>query len=1022
MTREKVRPPHLLAWAGFIAFWMLVCGADRMTGSAAETSAAQLGARVGIRRGISAVLGLPQAGQPGFVIELARQSEILVYFQSPDAEEVLAVRKAAEAAGQPGNRVFATEGEYGRIHLADNLAGEILVSPAARDKVSEQELLRVLHPEGRVTLGEKEIVKPFPEGIDDWSHPYHGPDNNPLSADRVVRYPYRTQFISDPRFSPMPQQTVVAGGRMFKAFGNLAHRANQNAVLNTLMCINGYNGTTLWKRELKDGFLIHRNTMIATDKILYLADDESCKLIDARTGKVRREIVVPEGVSDGPVWKWMALDGGVLYALIGGEEVKSPRSPSQQPGLGHWGWGNWPGYKFEDPSTNPAFGRTFVAMNPKTGKLLWHHREEAYVDGRGVAMHNGRIYFYAPEQFLACLDTSSGRLRWKNSDSNVLGAIGENLAKNHFSTGYTTTNYLKCNDDFLVMAGPQRPRLVVISAADGELLWQNDERQIRAGRIPYTFQHVLLRDDALYAALNMDVIKFEYRTGKELGRFTVRRFDCTRINGTAEGIFCRTTNGTVRLDLATGSAHHLATMRPPCQDGVIAAGGHLYWGPWMCGCALSLYGNICLAPSGHAEAAARADDPQLEPGGGDATRVEKIQIEPGDWPTYRGNNERTCATPIAIARNIRRQWAFRVPSNRRITAPVTAGRMVFFGDGGGTLWALRAEDGSVKWKVYTGGAIFFPPAVWQGRLYAGSSDGYVYALEAATGRRLWRFRAAPIERRIPVFGKLISTWPVAGGVVVADRPASPDGATPTGAVYAASGIVDYDGTQVYALDAVTGKIIWVNDSSGTISDTVQSGVSLQGSLGILDSELRFCGGTVYPTARYDLRSGRCLNEPSDQIQSQRPTAFSAYYPRYGQFTSLSHRFTDGGVLSYQASPQGDRHTRLALLRPKLAQGPGTEPTRTQRAESGQAAVWQDQFARRYNAFVVSSSVLLAASQDAEGRHPALSAIDIATGREIWRTELATRAVKCGLAVNHRGQILTTLADGQVLCFAEGSGE
>jgi outer membrane protein assembly factor BamB len=128
--------------------------------------------------------------------------------------------------------------------------------------------------------------------------------------------------------------------------------------------------------------------------------------------------------------------------------------------------------------------------------------------------------------------------------------------------------------------------------------------------------------------------------------------------------------------------------------------------------------------------------------------------------------------------------------------------------------------------------------------------------------------------------------------------------------------------------------------------------------------------------------------------------------------SLSHRLTDGSVLSYQASPQGDRHTRLALLRPKSAQGPGDGP----------AAVWQDQSARRFNAFVVSPAVLLAASQDAGGRHPALSAIDIATGREIWRTELAARAVKGGLAVNHLGQILTTLADGHVLCLADGSGD
>ncbi|MHC4405712.1 MAG: outer membrane protein assembly factor BamB family protein, partial [Planctomycetota bacterium] len=1017
MTREKTRSPHLLNWAIIIAAGTIVCGADGTTGSAAETQKKQVTASVGVRSGICAVLGLPRAAPPDFITELSAGSELLVYVQSPDRDEVLAVRKTAEAAGLLGKNVFAAEGSYARIHLADNMVGAVFVSPQADEKVPEQELLRVLHPEGRTVFGKKKIVKPFPEGIDDWSHPYHGPDNNPLSTDRVVRYPYRTQFVSYPKFSPMPQQTVIAGGRIYKAFGNLAHRTNQNAVLNTLMCINAYNGAILWKRELKEGFLIHRNTMIATDKTLYIADNESCKLIDGRTGELREEIVVPEGISDGPVWKWMALDGGVLYALVGGEEVKSPRTPSQQPGIGHWGWGDWPGYKFEDPKTNPAFGRTFVAIDPKTGKLLWHHREEAYIDGRGVAMHNGRIYFHAPERFLACLDTSSGEPRWKNSDSNLLAAIGENLAKNHYSTGYTTTNYLKCNEDYLVMAGPQRPRLVVISAGDGKLLWENSERQIRSGRIPYTFQHVLLRDDALYVALNMDVIKFDYPTGKELGRFTARRFDCTRINGTADGIFCRTTNGSVRLDVASGSAHHLATMRPPCQDGVVPAAGHLYWGPWMCGCALSVYGNVCLAPAGQIDAIAESDDAQPEPGGGDRAQVEKLEIDPGDWPTYLSDNERTCVTPTAIAENVRHQWAFQPPSAGRITAPVTAGESVFLGDESGTLWALRAGDGAVQWKAYTGGAIFFPPAIWRGRLYAGSSDGYVYALEAATGRRLWRFRAAPVERRIPVYGRLISTWPVAGGVVVADRPASSDGANPSGVVYAAAGIADYDGTHVYAFDAVTGKVIWHNDSSGTISQTVQSGISLQGSLSIQGGELAFCGGTVYPTARYDLRTGQCLNQPSDEIRSQRPSAFSAYYPHYGQFMSLSHRLTDESMLSYQASPQGDRHTRLALLRPKSTQRPGSNSTTVRRAAPRQASVWQDVSGRRFNAFVVSPAVLLAASQDSGGGHPALSAIDIGTGREIWQKQLAAHAVKGGLAVNHHEQVFISLESGQLHCYA-----
>ena len=35
---------------------------------------------------------------------------------------------------------------------------------------------------------------------------------------------------------------------------------------------------------LPSGFMIHRNTMIATADTLFLADDVSCKLIDTRTG------------------------------------------------------------------------------------------------------------------------------------------------------------------------------------------------------------------------------------------------------------------------------------------------------------------------------------------------------------------------------------------------------------------------------------------------------------------------------------------------------------------------------------------------------------------------------------------------------------------------------------------------------------------------------------------------------------------------------------------------------------------
>ena len=93
-------------------------------------------------------------------------------------------------------------------------------------------------------------------------------------------------------------------------------------------------------------------------------------------------------------------------------------------------------------------------------------------------------------------------------------------------------------------------------------------------------------------------------------------------------------------------------------------------------------------------------------------------------------------------------------------APITAGGLVFLSGADGVVRACEAATGKCRWKGYTAGPITYPPAVHQGRLLVGSGDGWVYAFRAADGRRLWRFRAAPAERKINLYGRLASTWPV----------------------------------------------------------------------------------------------------------------------------------------------------------------------------------------------------------------------------------------------------------------------
>jgi outer membrane protein assembly factor BamB len=1010
---------HRKPWGG-LPMWLCAFLLPALT-LAAQPAAIATEAELALRKsgtakGICAVLGLPAADRARFVADLAKGSQLLVYFQSPDAAEVSQVRSIAAQEGLLGRRIFVDRGPGTSIHLADNLADAVLVAPAAERSIARAELLRVLRPEGRAILPGAELVKPLPEGTDDWRYPYHGPDNNPQSTDRIARAPYLTQFLAEPKFCPSPAVTVAAGGRIFRACGHLAHRANQNAMLNTLLAINAYNGTILWKRPLSEGFMIQRNTILATPKTLYLADDKSCKLLDAATGELRDEIVSPEAATDGTVWKWMALGGNVLYALIGGEEFQAPVLRSDAPGVGGWPRANWPGFDYPDPKTAWTQGRTLLALDPKTKNVLWRHRQQELIDGRAVCMSGGRIYFLSPGKFLRCLDADAGKVVWETADAKLLQAIGPLLPQQPRWTGLSPFPYLKANDKFLFFAGPRIPRIVAVSAGDGKLLWQKEVLMSDGGAV-----HLLLREDALWAVglgtekapYRSDEVSFRlaYDTGEVLSRFTGRR-GCTVLTGAIDSLFYRAPEGTLRIDLTSGRAEHLAPMRPPCDEGVIIAGGLLHWGAWKCGCPLSLYGNISLAPAGNFNFRPKLEGSRLVVAAGDPSKVQPFEAQPGDWPTYLGNNARSGLTEVPLPRRVSKRWAYQLPGGVRPTAPIVAGGVVFLGDESGAVRALDAGSGSVRWQAYTSGPVFFPPALWQGRLYAGSADGRVYAWEAATGRPLWSFRAAPAERWIPVYGKLISTWPVAGGVVVQD-----------GIVYAAAGIAHYDGTYVYALDAVTGKVKWCHDSSGSLCEPTGGGISLQGHLYLSAGELRFLGGGKYETARYDLATGGCLNPADDTILSQFRTAFSPYYPEYGRYMSLSHRLAGGEELVYDASYEGSQHSALALLQPLPPGAP--RPVKPEArwpvfrpGEARREAVWADKSARRFQSFAVGPSMLLAAGHTgfAPSEQPFLAAVDVATGADLWREALPAPAVKGGTAIDHAGRIVAALEKGQILAF------
>ena len=489
---------------------------------------------IGVTRGICVVLGDRNAA---VALDLARESELTLYVQLATAKEVQGASRAADRAGVYGTRVFVGKGDPGRIGLADNLADAVVVlgGPA---QVERAEVLRVLRPGGKGILGDEELVKPFPEGTGEWTHHYHSPDNNPQSEDRLARAPYLTQFIAEPRYAPAPQAAVASAGRVFMAFGHVAWHEREEPVLNTVVAVNGFNGTLLWKRPLTEGFMVDRSTMIATPDTLYLADDKSCKLVDAGTGEVKDEIVVAADLTDGPFWKWMALEDGVLYALVGKAEPSDPTARWRAVRHG-WPWnGISEGYNSAEYTWGLA--KTLFAIDPETKRVLWHHSEDQPIDSRSLCMKSGRIYFGCFGEYFASLDTKTGDEVWRRTgqaDPEVFEAIGPYRAGHGYVGGWKSTVYAKCTDKALYIVGPQVNWLTALSAEDGGVLW----------KFPVKDLHIVIRDDGLYTigaqGSQGHTKRLDPLTGEILANYDTHRRACTRSVGSADGILFRASGG-----------------------------------------------------------------------------------------------------------------------------------------------------------------------------------------------------------------------------------------------------------------------------------------------------------------------------------------------------------------------------------------------------------------------------------------------------------------------------------------------
>jgi len=134
-------------------------------------------------------------------------------------------------------------------------------------------------------------------------------------------------------------------------------------------------------------------------------------------------------------------------------------------------------------------------------------------------------------------------------------------------------------------------------------------------------------------------------------------------------------------------------------------------------------------------------------------------------------------------------WSFKTTGPVKSSAAIVAGR-VFVGSNDGNVYALDFSDGHKLWAFKTAGAVESSPLVLEGKVFVGSTDASLYALAADTGKQLWKYETGEKILGAP-------NWIKAGD-----------------ATRILVGSYDF---KLHCVEAATGTVVWTYESSNYIN-------------------------------------------------------------------------------------------------------------------------------------------------------------------------------------------------------------
>lgn len=198
-----------------------------------------------------------------------------------------------------------------------------------------------------------------------------------------------------------------------------------------------------------------------------------------------------------------------------------------------------------------------------------------------------------------------------------------------------------------------------------------------------------------------------------------------------------------------------------------------------------------------------------------------------DWPKFgydlphSGTNSYENILSPANVGGLSPRWSY--PAGEiAFSSPAVSNGKLYVGSGNNALYALNADTGVLLWKYAVGNYIDTSPTVANGIVYFGVyySDNNIYALDANTGALIWKYPAGDRTSSIAVAngiayagstdGNLYALNATSGALVWKAATSQYDEISSSPAVV--NGVVYFGGGEddgnVYALNASTGALIW----------------------------------------------------------------------------------------------------------------------------------------------------------------------------------------------------------------------